>query len=122
MFLLLSNNRRILTEVRAHAENVQALAGLEDFKKFFSDKDAECDLLVIDYYEVSPYYAKLIDYIVEKNVFIRTILILEPNLPLDRIDGNTYLEFEDYLQKLKVNSYEYNMIKQKKLLEALKNL
>jgi len=116
MIVLLSKNKKLVKQTKK-VDNVKLVDNIYECGVFLEIPDIECDLLVLDYKLISGCnYTAFFEWIIEKNLFIRNILIYYEE------SNNFTEEFHQAIDKLKEEKYPTHIIHIDKLVEAIKLL
>jgi hypothetical protein len=74
MIILLSENKSLIREIKK-IDSVQIAKDVFDCYTYLTIPDVECDILILDYELIKEQYELLFTWIIERNLFIRAIVI-----------------------------------------------
>jgi hypothetical protein len=116
MIILLSKDKELKKQIKK-VDNIQHTTNIYDCQTLLSSENMECDILILALDLIKEYYQIFFTWIIEKNFFIRTILIYydDKNIKIPS-------EFYTYLGKLEDARYVNNIVNKDKLIDAIKLL
>jgi len=117
MIVLLSKDKSLIKRIKS-IENVKLVNNLFECQEFLNIPDMECDLLVLDYKLIDIYYEELFNWIIDKNLFIKAIIIYYTTSNYEDTKQMFYKEE----QKLKDANYPTNIVSIDDLMKAMRNL
>ena len=110
MIVLLSIDTALTKQIKK-IENVEMATGILDCYAILDEPDMECDILILDAMLVD---GNFFDWIIEKNLFIKKIIIY--------FRTNDYARFASSVSKLHKAHYSTYLIPTEQLVKAMETL
>jgi hypothetical protein len=123
MTIFLTKNKQLIKHAQKYIENLILVENLKDCKRYLSIPESEYDMWIIDWETIKN--TKNVDiltsFIIEKNPFIKSILIIKDNLPCAG-GGLLFQPLDLFKQVLKNEKYKVTTITKQTFIKSCKEL